>query len=294
MVYLAQQTINALQTGSIYALIALGYSMVYGVLVMINFAHGDLFMLGAFLCFLIVTTFAAASLPFVVVLVLVMLGIGLLGALIERLAYRPLRGAPRVSAIITALGCGLVIENLTLTRFPYAQPMPKIFESTSYHFLGLTVTSLQILIIGISLGLMLALDFLIHRTRYGMAIRAISFDMRTVPLMGIPVNQIISLTFFVGAALGGAAGVLYGIAYPVITPSMGILVGWKAFIAAVIGGIGSVRGAVLGGFILGIVEVMTVAWLPSTYRDLISYSLLLIILIFKPYGLLGKAPNQKV
>ncbi len=141
---------------------------------------------------------------------------------------------------------------------------------------------------------MLALDFLIQKTRYGIAMRAISFDARTVPLMGVPANRIISLTFLVGAALGGAAGMLYGLAYPVIAPSMGVLVGWKAFIAAVIGGIGSIRGAVLGGFILGTVEVMVVAFLPSTYRDLISYSLLLVILIFKPYGLLGRAPNQKV
>ncbi len=291
--YLAQQSINALQLGSIYALIALGYSMVYGVLTMINFAHGDLFMLGAFAC-MVLALLLPVPLPFVVVLLLVMALIGLLGALIERLAYRPLRHAPRVSAIITALGCGLVISNLTLVQFPYAQRMPTLFTSTTYEFLGLTISSLQLLIIGVSIALMLGLDFLIRRTRYGIAMRAISFDSRTVPLMGISPDLVISLTFLVGAGLGGAAGVLYGLAYPVIAPSMGVLVGWKAFIAAVIGGIGSVRGAVLGGFILGTVEVMTVAFLPSTFRDLISYSLLLVILIFKPYGLLGRAPNQKV
>jgi len=269
---------------------------VYGVLVMINFAHGDLFMLGAFLCFLIVSSLAAFTLPFFLVLLLVMVGIGLLGALIERLAYRPLRGGPRVSAIITALGCGLVIANLTLVRFPYPQPMPQLFTSVSYHVYGVTITSLQILIIGVAVVLMLGLDFLIRKTSYGMAMRAISFDVKTVPLMGIPVNRIITLTFFIGAGLGGAAGMLYGTAYPVIAPSMGILVGWKAFIAAVIGGIGSIRGAVLGGFFLGAVEVTAVSLpnVPSTYRDLISYSLLLIILIFKPHGFLGKAPNQKV
>jgi branched-chain amino acid transport system permease protein len=291
--YLAQQSINAVQLGSIYALIALGYSMVYGVLTMINFAHGDLFMLGAFVCVLL-AALLPVHLPFVVVLLLVMAVIGLLGALIERLAYRPLRSAPRVSAIITALGCGLVIENLTLVKFPYAQRMPELFTSTTFQFAGLTISTLQLLIIGVSVALMLALDFLIQKTRYGIAMRAISFDARTVPLMGVPANRIISLTFLVGAGLGGAAGMLYGLAYPVIAPSMGVLVGWKAFIAAVIGGIGSIRGAVLGGFILGTVEVMVVAFLPSTYRDLISYSLLLVILIFKPYGLLGRAPNQKV
>ena len=291
--YLAQQTINALQLGSIYALIALGYSMVYGVLVMINFAHGDLFMLGAFAC-LLLAVLLPVHLPFVVILLLVMIVIGLLGAFIERVAYRPLRDAPRVSAIITALGCGLVIENTTLSLSPYPQFMPELFDSRTLSFGSLTVTTLQILIIGVALGLMLGLDFLIRRTSFGMAMRAISFDARTVPLMGIPVNRMISLTFFVGAGLGGAAGMLYGLAYPQISATMGVLIGWKAFIAAVIGGIGSIRGAVLGGFILGGVEVMAVAYLPSTYRDLISYSLLLAILVFKPYGLLGQPPNQKV
>ena len=229
-----------------------------------------------------------------VILLLVMVIIGLLGALIERVAYRPLRDAPRVSAIITALGCGLVIENTTLSLSPYPQFLPTLFASRTLSYAGLTVTTLQILIIGVALGLMVGLDLLIRKTGFGMAMRAISFDARTVPLMGIPVNRMISLTFFVGAGLGGAAGMLYGLAYPQISATMGVLIGWKAFIAAVIGGIGSIRGAVLGGFILGGVEVMAVAYLPSTYRDLISYSLLLAILVFKPYGLLGQPPNQKV
>jgi branched-chain amino acid transport system permease protein len=291
--YLAQQSINALQLGSIYALIALGYSMVYGVLTMINFAHGDLFMLGAFAC-MILATLLPVHLPFVIILLLVMVLIGLLGTAIERFAYRPLRGGPRVSAIITALGCGLLIESLTLVKFPYAQSMPPLFTNTSHPFLGLTISTLQILIIGVAITLMIALDFLIRKTAYGIAMRAISFDARIVPLMGVPVDRVISMTFFIGAGLGGAAGMLYGMAYPVIAPLMGVLVGWKAFVAAVIGGIGSIRGAVLGGFILGAVEVMTVVFLPSTYRDLISYSLLLLILIFKPFGILGSPPNQKV
>ena len=291
--YLAQQSINALQLGSIYALIALGYSMVYGVLTMINFAHGDLFMLGAFVC-MILATLLPVHLPFVIILLLVMVFIGLLGTAIERFAYRPLRGGPRVSAIITALGCGLLIESLTLVKFPYAHSMPPLFTNTSHPFLGLTISTLQILIIGVAITLMIALDFLIRKTAYGIAMRAISFDARIVPLMGVPVNRVISMTFFIGAGLGGAAGMLYGMAYPVIAPLMGVLVGWKAFVAAVIGGIGSIRGAVLGGFILGAVEVMTVVFLPSTYRDLISYSLLLLILIFKPFGILGSPPNQKV
>ena len=291
MDYLAQQAINALQLGSIYALIALGYSMVYGVLAMINFAHGDLFMLGAFACLLITSLL---PLPFPVVLVLVMLGIGLLGALIERLAYRPLRAAPRVSAIITALGCGLVIENTTLSLSPYSRRMPTLLENTTWQLGGVAVSSLQLLILGVSAVLLVGLDLLVRRTTFGMAMRAISYDARTAPLLGIPVDRVISLTFLVGAGLGGAAGMLYGLSYPVIAAGMGILVGWKAFVAAVIGGIGSIRGAVLGGFILGAIEVSTVAVMPSTYRDLVAYALLLVILLVKPYGLLGAPPSQKV
>ena len=291
MDYFAQQAINAVQLGSIYALIALGYSMVYGVLVMINFAHGDVFMVSAFFCFLLLLFVPA---PFVVALIVVMLATALLGVCIERLAYRPLRNAPRVSSIITALGCGLVIQNTTLSLSPYSQRMPELFHSKTWQFGEITVSSLQVLIVGVSVGLMLALDFFIRRTRYGLAMRAIAQDRLSVPLMGIPVNTIISMTFAIGAGLGGAAGVLYGLAYPVIGASMGMLVGWKAFVAAVIGGIGNMRGAVLGGYMLGAVEVLTVTVLPSTYRDLVAYSLMLVILIFKPHGLLGRPSVQKV
>jgi branched-chain amino acid transport system permease protein len=291
MDYFAQQAINAVQLGSIYALIALGYSMVYGVLVMINFAHGDVFMVSSFFCFLLLLV---APVPFAAALVIVMLATAILGVCIERLAYRPLRNAPRVSAIITALGCGLVIQNTTLSLSPYSQRMPELLKPVVWKLGGVSVSSLQVLIVGISVALMLGLDFFIRKTRYGMAMRAISMDRITVPLMGIPTNAIISMTFALGGALGGAAGVLYGMAYPVIGASMGVLVGWKAFVAAVIGGIGNVRGAVLGGYLLGAVEVFTVTVLPSTYRDLVSYSLLLIILIFKPYGLLGRPAVQKV
>lgn len=291
MDYFAQQAINAIQLGSIYALIALGYSMVYGVLVMINFAHGDVFMVSAFFCFLLLLVLPV---PFVAALVIVMLATAVLGVVIERLAYRPLRSAPRVSAIITALGCGLIIQNTTLSLSPYSQRMPELLTPIVWNFAGITVSSLQILIIGISVALTVALDFFIRKTRYGMAMRAIAQDRITVPLMGIPVNTIIGMTFAIGAALGGAAGVLYASAYPVISATMGVLVGWKAFVAAVIGGIGNVRGAVLGAYVLGAVEVFTVTVLPSTYRDLVVYSLLLVILIFKPYGLLGRPAVQKV
>lgn len=293
MAYFAQQAVNAISLGFLYALIALGYTMVYGVLTMINFAHGDLFMLGAFICLLLVT-FSPIALPFPILLVLVMLIVGGLGVLIERLAYRPLRDAPRVSAVITALGCGLVISNTTLSISPYSRAMPEVFNDQYFNVFGVGISTLQMLIIGVSLALMIGLDALIQKSRFGMALRAVAFDARSAPLMGISVNRIISLTFLIGTGLGGAAGMLYGMAFPVISASMGVLVGWKAFIAAVIGGIGNIRGAVLGGFILGTVEIFSVATLPSTYRDLISYSLLLVILIFKPYGILGRAPNIKV
>lgn len=291
MNYFLQQAINAVQLGSIYALIALGYSLVYGVLTMINFAHGDLFMVGAF-CALLVASFFA--LPFWVVLMIAMGGTALLGMFIERFAYRPIRNAPRVSAIITALGCGLIIENLTLALSPYPRHMPTLIQNVSYHLGGVTISSLQLLIIGLSVLLMAALDIIIRFTSFGIALRALSFDRTMVSLLGIPTNRIISMTFAIGAALGGAAGVLYALAYPVIGPSMGVAIGWKAFVAAVIGGIGNMRGAILGGYLLGITEVISITVLPSTYRDLITYSLLLLILVMKPYGILGEPPLRKV
>ena len=289
--YWLQQALNALQLGSIYALIALGYSMVYGTLSMINFAHGDVFMVGAFLCFLAGT---ALGLPFVPTLLLAMCGAALLGVAIERLAYKPLRNAPRVSAIITALGVGLFLENLMLAFYPYPQNVPRLLENVTLHLGGVSISSLQVVIIGLSLALMLVLDHVVHRTPVGMAMRAISWDKSYVPLMGISVNLIISITFAIGAGLAGAAGTMYGLAYPVIDPYMGVLIGWKAFIAAVVGGIGNIRGAMIGAFILGGVEIMVVALLPSTYRDLVVFSLLLALIIVRPHGILGQPRVQKV
>lgn len=289
--YILQQGVNAVQLGSIYALIALGYSLVYGVLTMINFAHGDVFMVGAFLCLFLALT---EPMPFFIILILVMIGTAALGGLIERIAYRPLRSAPRVSAIITALGCGLILENTMLSFYPYPIAMPPLIGISVFSIGGIYFSSLQILIVMVSLMLMVGLDFVIRKTPFGMAMRATSFDVATVPLMGISANRIINLTFVLGAALAGAAGVLYSAAYPVVSATMGALVGWKAFVAAVVGGIGNLRGAVVGAYVLGAVEVLTVAFLPSTYRDFIVYSMLLVILIFKPYGLLGRPPNQKV
>jgi len=291
MTYFLQQALNALQLGSIYALIALGYTMVYGILRMINFAHGDLFMVGAFFCFVIATYL---KLPFVPTMLLSMFGVGMLGVAIERVAYKPLRSAPRVSAVITALGVGIFLENLTLVFFPYPQAVPALLPSVTWTIGGVTISSLQVIIIVLSVGLMLLLDFIVRRTMIGMAMRAISWDKTIVPLMGVPVNLVISITFLIGTSLGAAAGVMYSQAFPVIDPYMGILIGWKAFISAVVGGIGNVRGAMIGGFILGAVEIMVAAFLPSTYRDFVAFTLLLVLLIFRPYGILGQPRPQKV
>lgn len=291
MTYLLQQILNSLQLGSIYALIALGYTMVYGILSMINFAHGDVFMVGAFLCFVASVLLKFAFLPS---LLFAMGGAACLGAAIERFAYRPLRRAPRVSAIITALGVGLFLEHATLAVSPYPQTLPRLLGNTTWRLGGLSLSSLQIAVIALSLLLMGALDFIVHRTRVGMAMRAISWDRDAALLLGVPADAVISLTFALGAALAGAAGMMYGLAYPVIDPYMGVMLGWKAFISAVVGGIGNVRGAVLGGFILGGVEILVAAFLPSTFRDFTAFALLLVLLIARPYGILGKPRPQKV
>jgi branched-chain amino acid transport system permease protein len=291
MTYFLQQSLNALQLGSIYALIALGYTMVYGILTMINFAHGDLFMVGAFFCFIAA---ALLKLPFIPTLLFSMVGVGLLGVGIERLAYRPLRQAPRVSAIITALAVGILLETVMLILYPYPLSVPVLLPNTTWTIGGVTISSLKIIIIAMAVLLMLLLDYIVRRTMVGMAMRAISWDKTIVPLMGVPINLVISLTFLIGTSLGAAAGVMYSQAFPVIDPYIGVLIGWKAFISAVVGGIGNIRGAMIGGFILGIVEIMVVAFFPSTYRDFVSFSLLLLLLIFRPYGILGKPRPQKV
>ena len=291
LLYWLQQGLNALQLGSIYALIALGYSLVYGILSMINFAHGDVFMVGAFVCLLAAGKF---GLPFVPTLVVTMAAAALLGASIERVAYRPLRQAPRVSAIITALGVGLCLENVMLALYPYPQNVPRLIADSHFGVGELSLSSVQLLVIGISLSLVVVLDRIVYRSRIGMAMRAVAWDRTSVLLMGVPVDRVIAFTFALGAALAGAAGVLYSMAYPVIDPGMGILVGWKAFIATVVGGIGSVRGALLGAYLLGAIEILVVALLPSTYRDLVVFSLLLAFVVIRPHGLLGQARIQKV
>lgn len=286
------QALNALQLGSIYALIALGYTMVYGVLRLINFAHGDVFMIGSYAALFLASYFHA---PFVVVVPLTFAAIALLGVCIERLAYRPLRSAPRVSAVITALAIGLFLETITLAvAGPEPRKFPALVGDRLIAFGGFAASNVQVLIIGASVVLMAALELFVAKTRTGMAMRALSWDTIAAPLLGINIDAIVSFTFAIGTGLAAVAGIFVGLAYPVIDPYMGIVVGWKAFVSAVIGGIGSIKGAVAGGFILGIVEIVSAAFLPSSYKDMIVFGLLLVILLFRPAGLFGMPVNKKV
>jgi branched-chain amino acid transport system permease protein len=297
---LGQNVLNALQLGSVYALIALGYTMVYGILTLINFAHGDIFMVGTYLALAAAVFLLPLGLPLPVVFVgalcFSMVLTALLGVTIERLAYRPLRQAPRVSAVITALGVGLFLENFTLGLLgPEPRHFPPLIPWGAWEVAGLTITPLQVSIILVAALLMVLLDFLVRRTLLGMAMRAISYNRPIVPLMGVPVDRVISLTFAIGSAIAAAGGLMYGLAYPVLDPYMGIRIGWWAFISAVVGGIGNIRGAMLGGFILGAVEIFTPVLLPSsTYRDFVAFSLLLLLLVFKPTGLLGRPVFERV
>jgi len=302
MEFYIQQILNALQVGSVYALIALGYTMVYGILTMINFAHGDIFMVSTYLAFFfstMVVGLAAGVNPiffFVLTLLVAMFGTALLAVVIERLAYKPLRTAPRISAVITALGIGLFLENFMVAFKPVGPAprfLPQLIPSMNYNFGGVTVSTIQIVIILVSALVMILLDTIVRRTMVGIAMRAIAWDKFIVPLMGVPVDRIISLTFALGASIAAVGGTLYGMAYT-IDPYMGIRIGWWAFISAVVGGIGNIRGAMIGGFILGFVEIFTPVFLPSTYRDFMAFSLLLLLLIFRPTGILGRPMLQKV
>lgn len=302
-----QQGLNALQLGSYYSLIALGYCLVYGVLLLINFAHGDIFMVGAYIAFFSATALMGkfgvidAGMPGWIVLALTvpltMLLTSGVGVFIERVAYRPLRlkGANRLYVVITALMMGIVLEygNLAMlgaTRKSFPTLVPRaIFEIG-----GATVTSLKLAAIVASFVVFGLLQWIVTRTKIGMAMRAVSFDKFAVPLMGIPLDIVIIFTFFLGSSMAGLAGLLYAMNFPVLDPFMGALVGWKAFIAAVVGGIGDIRGAFIGGFLLAFLEVAVAATFSSELRDLISFTILLGILSWKPTGLFGKPRTTKI
>jgi branched-chain amino acid transport system permease protein len=306
-----QNVVNALQWGSFYALIALGYSMVYGVLLLFNFAHGDIFMVGAYIGFFVATAFLAAfgasagliALPSWLILVLVILATmfltSFLGMAVERIGYRPLRNAPRASAAITGLMIGIILETAVLAifgaqRMKFPDLLPNLGAMDQPIIGGVIISWQKILIVGIAIVLMLLLQWFVSNTKWGMAMRAMAYDFAAVPLMGVPLNRIASLTFALGSALAGAAAVLYSMAYPVLDPYMGITVGWKAFVAAILGGRGSIKGAAIAGFLLGFIEIFSATIFPSTYRDLIAYSIILIILVFRPHGLFGEEHTSKL
>ncbi len=294
MSYFLQQVINGLQLGSVYALIALGYTLVYGIIRLINFAHGDVFMIGAYLGFYAITRF---YLPFPIALIIAMLGCAIIGIVIEKLVYKPLRNAPRIACLITALGVSLFLENFCSLKFlfgPNYLAYPRPFSVINFNIGQVTISNIQIIVFVVAIVLMVLLELFVSKTKTGMAMRAVAFDKNTAQLMGIDVNFIISITFGIGSALAGAGGVLYGIAYPQINPFMGIMPGLKAFVAAVLGGIGIIPGAMLGAGIMGMVEVLTSAYISSTMRDAIAFLVLLIVLIIKPAGLLGKSSVEKV
>lgn len=303
-----QHLLNAIQWGSFLALVACGYTMVYGVLLMINFAHGDIFMVGAYIAFFIGTFLLggfALKLPLVlpawaaaaITIVLTMALTALVGVTIERVAYRPLRkrGAGRIYLVITALMFGLLLEygNLALLGARDRQ-FPSLFSKQVFDVGGLSITNIKLWVIILSIATMAVLAFLVQRTKWGMAMRAISYDRLAVPLMGVSTDTIIVTTFAIGSGLAALAGIMYGTAFPILSYNMGLLVGWQAFIAAVVGGIGSIRGAMVGGYLLGFTQVFVVAFLPSTYRDLIAFTLLLLILVIRPTGLFGVARRTKV
>ena len=293
-----QQLVNGLSLGSIYALIALGYTMVYGVLRLINFAHGDVYMVGAYVGYYLSRRLQGKepSLPSAILVMLgAMLACAIFGLVIERLAYRPVRRASRLTLLITAIGVSLFIENAAQLVFG---PDPKFFPSLAPHaefmVAGVRLTSEQITVIVVSFLLMILLRFFIQKTRTGKAMRAVSFNLDAAKLMGISTDRIIATTFAVGSALAAAAGLLIGMQIPKIDPLMGIMYGLKAFVAAVLGGIGNVPGAVLGGLLIGTSEVMVVGYLSSTYRDAIAFGILILVLILRPQGILGRVTKEKV
>jgi len=293
-----QQLVNGLSLGSIYALIALGYTMVYGVLRLINFAHGDVYMVGAYAGYYLSRKLKGDE-PSLIGALVVMLGAMLvcavLGVIIERFAYRPVRRAARLTLLITAIGVSLFIENGAQLVFG---PDPKFFPSLApradFIVGGVRLTSEQLTVIALSFLLMVLLRFFILKTRTGKAMRAVSFNLDAAKLMGISTDRIIAITFGLGSALAAAAGVLIGMQIPKIDPLMGINYGLKAFVAAVLGGIGNVPGAVLGGLLIGTSEVMVVGYLSSTYRDAIAFGILILVLLLRPQGILGRAQKEKV
>ncbi len=290
---LIQQLVNGLSLGSIYALIALGYTMVYGIVKLINFAHGDVFMVGAFVGFYSITIL---ELSFIPALLISMIACAIFGVVIERIAYKPLRNATRIAALITAIGVSLLIEYGTIYirgAQPEAYPSD-VLPSSEISIFGASISSQSIFIFAVAIILMVILQFVVHKTKIGKAMRAVSYDTDAAKLMGINVDNTISATFAIGSALAGAAGVIFGVYYIKIEPLMGVIPGLKAFVAAVLGGIGIIPGAMVGGLVLGVIEALVSAAGFSLWRDAVAFIVLILILIFRPQGLFGKNKKEKV
>ena len=300
---LLQQILNGLSLGSIYALIALGYTMVYGILKLINFAHGEVFMIGAYAGYfgslaLGVQGYGGSGFPLylaLAVLVFAMAAAALLGVSIEFLAYRPVRSAPRLTPLITAIGVSLFLQNAAMLLFsPNPRPYPPILREIRFELGGVIVTNVKLTIFAVAIALMLGLNWFIQRTWTGKAMRAVSTNIDAARLMGVDTDRIIRATFAVGSALAAAGGILFGLDQIIINPLMGVLTGLKAFVAAVLGGIGNIRGAVLGGLLIGLAEQLTAGYLSPDYRDAVTFVILIVILILRPEGLLGVVRPEKV
>ena len=291
MQQILQQLINGISLGSIYALIALGYTMIYGIIKLINFAHGDIYMVGAYLGFYAITL----GIPVVPAILISMAVTSLLGIAVERFAYRPLRHAPRISVLITAIGVSFLLEYVMMAL---VSPTPRTFPATisdvSWTFEGLVISGQQLLIMGVTFVLMVILTYIVRATKIGKAMRAASYDTEAAQLMGINADRIISITFAIGSALAAVAGVLIGIYYNSIDPLMGLMPGIKAFVAAVFGGIGILPGAVVGGIVLGIVEAFISGFGFSMFRDAAAFAILILVLLLKPAGIFGKNIKEKV
>jgi len=295
-VFFVQALVDGLKLGFVYALIALGYTMVYGIVGLINFAHGDVFMVGAFTSFYAVTQYGWGFVP---AILLAMTVCTMLNVVIERIAYKPLRNAPRIAALITAIGVSFFLEYFTALGFvfgpdylSYVRP----FEVVVWDIGGVMVSNITVIIVGVTLLLLVALTYLVNKTRIGRAMRAVQMDKDAARLMGVNVDGIISLTFAVGAALAGAGGVLYAISFPQIWTFMGVMPGLKAFIAAVLGGIGNILGAFIGSLLMGELDVLAVSFVPfgSRLRDLFSFLILIIVFLVKPTGIMGEPRAEKV
>ena len=286
-----QQLINGLFLGSIYALLALGYTMVYGIIKLINFAHGEIYMIGSFIGYFLLNNTGIGFFPSMIISMIACA----LGVTIEFLAYRPLRKSTRISALITAIGVSFFLQNIMIYFFsPDVRPFPQDITRKTYHLGFIEVSNIQVLILVVSIVLMVLLQLIIQKTKMGKAMRAVSVDADAAQLMGISVNRTISFTFALGSALAAAGGMLIGLYYNSIDPMMGVAPGLKAFIAAVLGGIGIIPGAALGGFVIGLIETISTAFGFSDYKDALVYLILIIILFVRPAGILGKNVKEKV